>query len=92
MKIIALVTALFGLTTLLFSFLPVFPSIDPRFLMSIQDYFGQLCQYGSGILGFFIDNWALDVALGMSIFIYTAEPIYWFIHWMLKKLPFNIGI
>lgn len=88
MSILTIIGLLFALTSLLFMFLPALPSLDGRVLTSISDYFGILCQYGSGILGFFVDNWVLCLALGLMIVIWTAEPIYYFIIWLIKKIPF----
>lgn len=91
-KWITIIGLLFTFTGLLFNFLPAFPSLDGRVLTSITDYFGIMVQYGSGILGFFVDNWVLSLALAMVIFIYTAEPIYYFIRWILSKLPIKFSI
>jgi hypothetical protein len=91
LKWLGIASLLFSIVGLVFNFMPVLPKIDPRFATSITDYFGILCQYGTGILGFFVDMWVLQVALAMAIAIYLREPIYYFIKWCIKHLPFKFG-
>lgn len=89
----ALFIALFSFLGLLFVFIghiPSFAEFDPSFTQRYTEYFQVLCEHGSGILNFFIDSKVLTVCLGLMMIVYVAEPIYRFILWFLKKIPFKI--
>lgn len=92
MSIVTIIFLVISVSSLILTFLPPLPPLNSltggtEVLTTFTGYFQYLCKYGSGILGFFVDNWVLVLALTISIAIFTAEPIYYFIHWLISKIP-----
>lgn len=68
--------------------IPVFPQ---GFFDSILAYISAVITNGAGLFFFVIRPQTFFIAIDILFFLYTAEPLYHFIMWVLRKVPF-LGI
>ena len=67
------------------------PSFPSGLVSSITSYIATVVNGGAGILFFFVRSSTFFAALDIIAFMYVAEPLYHFIMWVLRKVPF-LGI
>ena len=68
--------------------IPVFPD---GFFSTIIEYINTIITNGAGLFFFVIRPQTFYVAIDILFFLYVAEPLYHFIMWVLRKIPF-LGI
>ena len=73
------------------SLLPVFPSLSAETVNNIRTYIDLIINNGLSLFYFFIRPTTFKAALDVLLFIFIAEPIYKFVMWVLRKIPF-LGI
>lgn len=69
----------------------VFPVLDSSFFTGITNYLQSIISNGSGLLFFIIPPDTFRLSIDILFFLYTAEPLYHFVIWVLRKIPF-LGI
>lgn len=90
-----IVTALLSLVFLVVNFIlgllgsiPGFPS---GMLATITSYISEVIDQGAGLFFFVIRPQTFHVAVDILFFLWFAEPIYYMVMWVLRKIPF-LGI
>lgn len=87
-----IVTIVIGLVFLVVDFilslLGTIPSFPVGFLDSIINYLSMIIQYGSGLFFFVIRPSTFFIAIDIIFFLWAIEPLYKFIMWVLRKIPF----
>lgn len=73
------------------SLLPAFPSLNAETIENITAYVNLIITNGLSLFYFFVRPSTFHIALDILLFIFIAEPIYKFIMWVLRKIPF-LGI
>lgn len=85
-----IIEALFNVVTwlisLLFGWLPSFPPV-PESVSSSVDSLIDILVSGFSLVTFFIPVDVFQVCVPILIIVFTAEPIYYFVLWLAKKIP-----
>lgn len=88
MIVTALLKLVFIVVNAILSLLGVIPGFPAGFLSSIISYLQLVIEGGSGLFFFVIRPETFSVAIDILFFLWVAEPLYYFIMWVLKKIPF----
>lgn len=81
-------SAIIAIASGLINAIGVIPGIDVSFINNTVSFVSQVITSGAGFVFFLIRPATFYMALDVLIFIHFAEPIYYFVMWLLKKLPF----
>ena len=84
----ALLSLVFLVVNFILSLLGTFISFPEGFFDAIEYYLGLIIQNGSGLLFFFVRYSTFMVAIDVLFFIWVSVPLYKFIMWLLRKVPF----
>lgn len=74
--------------TWLFSALGSFLPFPSGFGDVVLSYITRLINGGAGFLFLFVRPSTFYAAIDILFFLYAFEPLYYFVRWVLKKLPF----
>lgn len=72
----------------LFSALGSFLPFPTGFIDVVVSFITRLVNGGAGFLFLFVRPATFYAAIDILFFLYTFEPLYYFIRWVLRKLPF----
>lgn len=88
MIVTIVLSLVFLVVDFILSLLGTIPSFPVGFLDSIISYLSMVIDYGSGLFFFVIRPATFFVAIDILAFIWFAEPLYHFVMWVLRKVPF----
>lgn len=88
MIVSALLNLVFIVVNAILSLLGTIPGFPAGFLSSIITYIDTVITGGAGLFFFVIRPATFAVAMDILFFLWAIEPLYYFIMWVLKKLPF----
>ena len=88
MIVSALLGIVFTVVNFILGLLGQIISFPEGFLDAIMYYINLVITNGAGLLFFFVHYNTVMIALDVLFFIWTAEPLYNFIMWLLRKVPF----
>ena len=87
-----LLSILFGVAFLIVNviwlLIPQLPSLPDSILNTLSSGVGLLIDNGLSIVSLFIDYNIFKVCVGVAIAIVVAEPFYYIVMWLLRKIPF----
>lgn len=88
-----IITVLVGLVFMIINWIIsalaiVFPVFPEGFLTTIGTYIQTVIDNGAALFFFVIRPATFFIAIDILFFIYAAEPIYHFVMWVLRKVPF----
>lgn len=88
MIVAVLLEVVFVVVDFILSLLGTIPGFPEGFLSSIISYIQTVITGGSGLFFFFIRPSTFLIAIDIVFFVWYIEPLYKFIIWVLKKIPF----
>lgn len=87
-----IVTVLLNLVFLVVDFiiglLGVIPSFPTEMITSVETYIAAIIDQGAGLFFFLIRPQTFYIAIDVLFFLYAGEHIYYFVMWVLRKIPF----
>lgn len=83
-----LLSLVFKIVAFILSLVGSFLSFPEGFMTSVMNYVDLLISNGAGLLFFIVRYQTVMVALDVLFFIWTAVPLYHFVMWVLRKVPF----
>lgn len=87
-----IVTALLNLVFLVINFiiglLGQIPGFPAEMLSRTIQYIDTVITGGAGVFFFLIRPTTFGIAIDILFFLWVAEPLYYFIRWVLRKVPF----
>lgn len=88
MIVMTLLNVVYFVVNGILSLLGMIPGFPEGFLSSIITYIDTVIDGGAGLFFFVIRPVTFAVAIDVLFFIWMAEPLYYFIMWVIKKIPF----
>jgi len=88
MIVTALLGIVFSIINFILSLIGNIISFPEGFLDAVLYYINLIVTNGAGLLFFFGRYSTVMVALDVLFFLWTAVPLYHFIMWILRKVPF----
>lgn len=88
MIVSVLVGLVFIIIHAIIALLGAIPSFPAEFLQGILTYLQQIINFGSGLFFFLIRPTTFRIAVDILFFVWVAEPLYHFIMWVIRKIPF----
>lgn len=88
MIVSALLNLVFMIINAILSLLGLIPGFPADFLSSALNYIDTVLTGGAGLFFFLIRPATFGIAIDIVFFIWIAEPLYYFIMWVLRKVPF----
>ncbi len=88
MIVTALLNLVFIVVNAILGLLGTIPGFPAGFLTGIIDYIEAVIDGGAGLFFFVIRPATFHIAIDILFFLWIVEPLYYFIMWVLRKIPF----
>lgn len=83
-----LLKLVFGILNLILSVIPDLPAFDQSIIDGISNYLSLILMNGYDLLTLIIRPSTLNITIGVLIIIFSLEPAYHLVMYILKKIPF----